>query len=53
VAVSETLVVELREESPGARAWRRLIRRKSAVLGLVIIVLLVLVPFYWPLIGIQ
>ena len=42
MAVADTLVVELSEESPGARAWRRLLQRKSAVLGLVIIVLFVL-----------
>ena len=51
MAVSETLAVELREESPGARAWRRLIRRKSAVLGLVIIVLFVAVAVFAPLIA--
>ena len=50
MAVSEALVVELAEESPGARAWRRLIRRKSAVLGLVIIVLFVLAAIFAPLI---
>jgi peptide/nickel transport system permease protein len=38
-------------ESPGARAWRRLVKRKSAVLGLVIIVLFVLVAVLAPLIA--
>ena len=51
MAASEALVVELGEESPGARAWRRLLRRKSAVLGLVIIVVLVLVALLAPLIA--
>ena len=50
MAVSDALVVELGEESPGARAWRRLLRRKSAVLGLVIIVLFVLIAVFAPLI---
>jgi len=51
MAVAEALAVELSEESPGARARRRLLRRKSAVLGLVIIVLLVLVALLAPLIA--
>ena len=37
MAVSEALALELSEESPGARAWRRLVKRKGAVLGLIII----------------
>jgi len=37
MAVSEALAVELAEESPGARAWRRLVKRKGAVVGLIII----------------
>jgi peptide/nickel transport system permease protein len=51
VAVSEAMVVELGEESPGARAWRRLMRRKGAVVGLIIIVLLVLIALFAPLIA--
>jgi peptide/nickel transport system permease protein len=51
MAVSEAMVVELAEESPGARAWRRLMRRKGAVLGLIIIVLLVLIALFAPLIA--
>src|SRR6185503_16432429 len=51
MAVAETLVVELREESPGARAWRRLLQRKSAVLGLVVIVTFVLIAVFAPLIA--
>src|SRR4029453_2905929 len=51
VAEADTLVVELREESPGARAWRRLLQRKSAVLGLLVIVLFVLIAVFAPLIA--
>ena len=51
MAVSEALAGEFGEESPGARAWRRLLRRKSAVLGLMIIVVLVLVALLAPLIA--
>ena len=51
MAVSDALAVELHDESPGARAWRRLLKRKSAVLGLVIIVLLVVVAIFAPLIA--
>jgi peptide/nickel transport system permease protein len=51
MAVSEALAVGVGEESPGARAWRRLLRRKSAVLGLIIIVVLVFVALLAPLIA--
>ena len=51
MAVVEALGVELREESPGARARRRLLRRKSALFGLIIIVALVLVALLAPLIA--
>jgi peptide/nickel transport system permease protein len=51
MAAAETLAPELHEESPGARAWRRLLRRKSAVLGLVVIVLFVLMALLAPLIA--
>src|SRR6516162_8750548 len=51
MAVSEALAAGFGEESPGARAWRRLLRRKSAVLGLMIIVVLVLVALLAPLIA--
>jgi len=37
MAVSEALAHELADESPGARAWRRLVKRKGAVVGLIII----------------
>ncbi len=49
--LSEALATEPAHESPGARAWRRLTKRKSAVLGLVIIVLFVLVAILAPLIA--
>ena len=45
MAVLSAPRVELAEESPGARAWRRLLKRKSAVLGLVVIVLFVILGF--------
>jgi peptide/nickel transport system permease protein len=51
MAVADSVAVELPEESPGARAWRRLIRRKSAVFGLVIIALFLLVALFAPLIA--
>src|SRR5215813_13505009 len=51
MAVSQALTVELSEESPGARAWRRLLRRRSAFFGLIIIILLVLVALLAPLIA--
>jgi peptide/nickel transport system permease protein len=47
-AIAEEVVAH---ESPGARAWRRLVKRKSALLGLGIIVLLVLVAVLAPLIA--
>jgi peptide/nickel transport system permease protein len=50
MAVSQALVADLHHESPGARAWRRLLRRKSAVFGLVVIVLIVLAALLAPLI---
>jgi peptide/nickel transport system permease protein len=51
MAVSDALAVELPHESPSARAWRRLLKRKSAVLGLVVIVLLLLIAICAPLIA--
>ncbi len=44
LAASETL------ESPARRAWRRLVRRKGAVLGLAVIALFVLLAIFAPLI---
>jgi peptide/nickel transport system permease protein len=50
--LSEPLIAEeAAQESPGARAWRRLMQRKSAVLGLGIIALFVLVAVLAPLIA--
>jgi peptide/nickel transport system permease protein len=51
MAVADTAIVELPEESPWARAWRRLMRRKSAVLGLAIIAGFVLIAVFAPLIA--
>ena len=48
MAVSDALAVELHHESPSARAWRRLLRRKSAGFGLVVIVLFVLIAVFAP-----
>jgi peptide/nickel transport system permease protein len=51
MAAADALIVELAEESPGARAWRRLLRRKSAVFGLVVIVLFLAVAILAPVIA--
>jgi peptide/nickel transport system permease protein len=51
MAVSQALVVDLPHESPGARAWRRLLKRRSAAFGLVVIVLFVLIAVFAPLIA--
>jgi peptide/nickel transport system permease protein len=51
MAVAEALPVELSHESPSARAWRRLLARKSAVVGLAIIILFVLIAVFAPLIA--
>ena len=51
MAVAEALAVDLPHESPSARAWRRLLQRKSAVVGLIIIVLFVLIAVFAPLIA--
>ena len=51
MAVSETLALDLGEESPGARAWRRLIKRKGAVIGLTIIAVFVLLAIFAPLLA--
>ena len=50
-AADTILAVELHDESPGARAWRRLLRRKSAMFGLVVIVLFVLIAAFAPVIA--
>jgi peptide/nickel transport system permease protein len=41
----------LAEERPGARAWRRLRQRKSAMLGLIVICALILLAIFAPLIA--
>jgi peptide/nickel transport system permease protein len=51
MALTEALVAELPEESPGARAWRRLRRRKSAILGLVVIALFLVLAVFAPLLA--
>jgi len=51
MAVSEAVALDLAEESPGARAWRRLIKRKGAVLGLGIIVVFVTLAIFAPLLA--
>jgi peptide/nickel transport system permease protein len=51
MAVSDALAVDLSEESLGARAWRRLTKRKGAVLGLVIIAVFVAVAILAPVLA--
>jgi peptide/nickel transport system permease protein len=51
MAVSEALALELAEESPGARAWRRLVKRKGAVLGLIVIALFVAMAVLAPVLA--
>src|SRR5262245_52414412 len=50
MAVAHARVADLDHESPTARAWRRLLRRKSAVFGLAVITLFVLIAVFAPLI---
>ncbi len=49
--INSTITEPLADESPGRRAWRRLKRRKSAMLGLIIVVVLLLVAVLAPLIA--
>jgi peptide/nickel transport system permease protein len=51
MAVSQAGAVDLPHESPSARAWRRLLKRKSAVFGLFVIVLFLLIAIFAPLIA--
>ena len=51
MAVSQAVAVDLPHESPSARAWRRLLKRKSAVFGLFVIVLFLLIAILAPLIA--
>jgi peptide/nickel transport system permease protein len=44
-------VVEAREASPAQRAWRRLLRRRGAMLGLFFVVFFVLMAIFAPLIA--
>ena len=46
-----SMLAQPADESPMRRAWRRLLRRKSAVLGLIIVVLLIIVAIFAPLIA--
>jgi peptide/nickel transport system permease protein len=51
MAVAHALVAEVEHESPSARAWRRLLRRKGAIFGLAVITLFVLIAVFAPLIA--
>ncbi len=51
MALAGTLPIEAAEEGPRARAWRRLRARKSAVVGLFLIVLFVLIAICAPLVA--
>jgi peptide/nickel transport system permease protein len=51
MAFSEAVALDFAEESPGARAWRRLLKRKGAVLGLGIIVVFVTLAIFAPLLA--
>ena len=51
MAISQALALELAEESPGARAWRRLVKRKGAVFGLNIIALFVAMAVLAPVLA--
>jgi peptide/nickel transport system permease protein len=46
-----TAVAEPPQESPGRRAWRRLKARRSALVGLVVIVLLILLAVFAPMLA--
>jgi peptide/nickel transport system permease protein len=50
IAITEVEVLAA-EERPSARAWRRLQQRRSAMVGLVVMVVLVLVAVFAPLIA--
>jgi peptide/nickel transport system permease protein len=51
-AVADNLpIAASADESPMRRAWRRLVRRKSAMFGLAIVILLILVAILAPLIS--
>jgi len=44
------MATDATEENPWARAWRRLKRRKGAMVGLAVVVLFVLLAIFAPLI---
>ncbi len=54
-ALRQAPVIEEQEavfvESPSRRAWRRLVRRRGAMVGLAIILLMILVAVFAPLIA--
>lgn len=50
MAISEAIETDIPDESPAARAWRRLVARKSAMFGLFIVVAFVLMAIFAPLI---
>src|SRR5690349_6624744 len=50
-ALDNAVGAEPRTESPAARAWRRLLRRRGAIFGLAVIALLVLCAIFAPLIS--
>jgi peptide/nickel transport system permease protein len=47
----DVVVADASEENPWARAWRRLKRRKGAMVGLAIVVLFVLLAVFAPLVA--
>src|SRR4029079_3029334 len=49
-ALNNTVIAEQPAESPAARAWRRLLRRRGAIFGMAVIVLFVLCAIFAPLI---
>jgi peptide/nickel transport system permease protein len=51
VAALETNLAEPRAESPAARTWRRLLRRRGAIFGMAVIALFVLCAIFAPLIS--
>jgi peptide/nickel transport system permease protein len=50
-AVASASEISAQDETPAARAWRRLRRRKSAMFGLVVVALLILIAIFAPLIA--
>ena len=50
-ALPDVAVADASEENPWARAWRRLKRRKGAMVGLVVVALFVLLAVFAPLVA--